>query len=182
MAIDLLGSIEASTYAAQALAFERLLLVVKTQPITSNPPPRPRISDLRPVNENITVTHRDRPSDAHQRVPLEPLFHIDTEAQPAAQPMSIDEASEMRGIEEKAQTYAANGSSHAAEHNPAAQSDFLHDAQAGLVKSEVSSSVKTEDARQVAPPVNTQQHLCMCTPLGWWTKDASQKLHTCCCC
>jgi len=182
MAIDLLGSIEASTYAAQALAFERLLLVVKTQPITSNPPPRPRISDLRPVNENNTVTHRDRPSDAHQRVPLEPLFHIDTEAQPAAQPMSIDEASEMHGIEEKAQTFAANGSSHAAEHSPAAQSDVQHDAQAGLVKSEVSTSVKTEDAGQVAPPMNTQQHLCMCTPLCWWAKDASQKLHTCFCC
>ncbi|KAL0040804.1 hypothetical protein WJX79_005933 [Trebouxia sp. C0005] len=50
-----------------ALAFERLLLVVKTQPITPNPPPRPRVSDLRPVNDNITATHRDRPSDAHQR-------------------------------------------------------------------------------------------------------------------
>ncbi len=182
MATDSLCSVEASTCIAQALAFERLLLVVKTQPITSNPPPRPRISDLRPVNENITVTYRDRPSDAHQRVPLEPLFHIDTEAQPAAQPMSIDEASEMHGIEEKAQTFAASGSSHAAEHNPAAQSDVQHAAQAGVVKSEVSSSVKTEDARQVAPPVNTQQHLCMCTPLGWWTKDASQKLHTCYCC
>ena len=175
MAIDLLGSIEASTYAAQALAFERLLLVVKTQPITSNPPPRPRISDLRPVNENITVTHRDRPSDAHQRVPLEPLFHIDTEAQPAAQPMSIDEASEMRGIEEKAQTYAANGSSHAAEHNPAAQSDFLHDAQAGLVKSEVSSSVKTEDAGQVVP---TRHSLCLVVPPSCEHKAAPLHVHT----
>ncbi|KAA6421420.1 MAG: phosphatase 4 regulatory subunit 2-related isoform A [Trebouxia sp. A1-2] len=131
-----------------ALAFERLLLVVKTQPITPNPPPRPRVSDLRPVNDNITATHRDRPSDAHQRVPLEPLFHIDTEAQPAAQPMSIDEASQMHGMEEKAQPFAANGSSHAAEHNRAAQSDVQHDAQAGVLKSEVSSSVKTEDAGQ----------------------------------
>ena len=176
MAIDSLCSVEASMCDAQALAFERLLLVVKTQPITSNTPPRPRISDLRPVNENITVTYRDRPSDAHQRVPLEPLFHIDTEAQPAAQPMSIDEASELHGVEEQAQTFAANGSRRSAEHNSAAQSDAQHDAQAGLVKSEVSSSVKTEDAGQVAPPVNTRQHLCMPTPLGWWTKDASQKL------
>lgn len=166
MAVELLGSIEASMRVVQALAFERLLLVVKTQPITPNPPPRPRVSDLRPVNDNITATHRDRPSDAHQRVPLEPLFHIDTEAQPAAQPMSIDEASQMHGMEEKAQPFAANGSSHAAEHNRAAQSDVQHDAQAGVLKSEVSSSVKTEDAGQVAPPVNTRLHLCMCTPLG----------------
>ena len=156
--------------------------MVKTQPTISNPPLRPRISDLRPVNENMTVTHSDRPSDAHQRVPLEPLFHIDTEAQPAAQPMSMDEASEMHGIETTAQTFAAKDSSHAAEHSPAAQSHVQHDAQAGLVKSEVSNVVKTEAAGQVAPPVNTQQHLCMCTPLDWWTKDASQKLHTCFCC
>jgi len=176
MAIDSLGSNEASMCVVQALAFERLLLVVKTQPITPNPPPRPRISDLRPVNENITVTHRDRPSDAHhQRVPLEPLFHIDTEAQPAAQPMSIDEASEMHGIEEKAQTYAANGSSHAAEHNPAAQSDFLHDAQAGLVKSEVSSSVKTEDAGQVVP---TGHSLCLVVPPSCEHKAAPLHVHT----
>ena len=166
MAFDLLCSIEASMCSAQALAFERLLLVVKTQPITSNPPPRPRISDLRPVNENIPVTHRDRPSDAHQRVPLEPLFHIDTEAQPAAQPMSIDEASEMHSEEEKAQTFAANGNSHAAANNPAAQSDVQHDAKAGAVKPEVSSSVKIEDAGQVAAPVNTRQHLCMCLLAG----------------
>lgn len=78
----------------QALAFERLLLVVKTRPTTHQPAARPRLAELKPVNENITVNLAARQSDAQQRVPLEPLFHINTDAPAAAEPMSIDDASE----------------------------------------------------------------------------------------
>ena len=77
----------------QALAFERLLLVVKTQPVTQQPASRPRLAELKPVNENITVNYAARQSDAQQRIPLEPLFHINTDAVAAAEPMSIDAAS-----------------------------------------------------------------------------------------
>ena len=134
---------------AQALAFERLLLVVKTQPVTPNLPPRPRINDLRPVNENTTATHFVKASDARQRVPLEPLFHIDTAAQPSAQPMSIDEASDLHSIEQEAQTHAVNGNGHAAEEVLDATSGMHHALQADTPKSEDFSSVKIEDAGQV---------------------------------
>jgi len=123
--------------------------VVKTQPVTPDPPPRPRIADLKQVNENITVAYPVRPSDAHQRLPLEPLFHIDTEAQPAAQPMSIDGASDLHSIEAQAQTHAVTANGHAAEQSSAAQSGGQHGPHEAAVKAEDTSSVKTEDLGQV---------------------------------
>ena len=136
----------------QALAFERLLLVVKTQPVTLNPPPRPRISDLRPVNENTTASYPARPPDAHQRVPLEPLFHIDTEAHPAVQPMSIDEASSLHSMESLAQTHPVNGSSHGhvAGDSLAAQPYGQHALHQDSIKSEDAGTVKNEDPGQVS--------------------------------
>ena len=105
----------------QALAFERLLLVVKTQPVARSPPHRPRIAELRPVNENLAVSYPVRCTDAHQRVPLEPLFHVDTEAQPAARPMSNDSASQLHSIEAQAQSHAIDGNRPrpAVDHGPA---------------------------------------------------------------
>lgn len=123
--------------------------MVKTQPVSPDLPPRPRIGDLRPVNENSTATYFVKTSDARQRVPLEPLFHIDTAAQPSAQPMSIDEASDLHSIQQLAQTHAVNGNGHAAEESLAAASGMHHDVQADMPKSEDSSSVKIEDAGQV---------------------------------
>ena len=83
--------------------------------MTLNPPPRPRIGDLGPVNENITVTYPIRTSDAHQRVPLEPLFHIDTEAQPAAQSMGIDSAPHPQFQDAQPQVLGSQGNGNAAE-------------------------------------------------------------------
>lgn len=106
-----------------AVAYEKLLLVVQTQPVTLNPPPRPRISDIGPVNENITVVYSARSSDAHQRVPLEPLFQVDKQPQPEAQPMSIDsQPLHQQSPASQPQGPVANGFSHAAEQLQAAAS------------------------------------------------------------
>lgn len=107
------GRPAAHVLALQALAFERLLLVVKTQPMTQQPASRPRLAELKPVNENITVDYAARSSDAQQRVPLEPLFHINTDAAAAAQPTSIDEASENRSGNTEAHMPAAKVEHHA---------------------------------------------------------------------
>ena len=145
----------------QALAFERLLLVVKTQPVTNNPPPRPRIAELRPVNENLAVSYPVRSSDAHQRVPLEPLFHIDTEAQPAAQPISIDSASDLHSIESQAQTHAIDGNMPAVDHGPvkeltSAQHSLADAANSseenGAVKAAFISPIKPDNPAQVSLP------------------------------
>ena len=135
---------------AQALAFERLLSVVKTQPVTGNLPPRPRIAELRPVNENIAVSYPVRPPDAHQRVPLEPLFHIDTEAQPAAEPMSIDTASEINSIKSETQTSAydqgfARGTA------PVQHIHAVKTEENGTNQPAHASPIKTESQAQVSP-------------------------------
>lgn len=139
----------------QALAFERLLLVIKTQPATSNPPPRPRIAELRPVNENVAVSYPVRSADAHQRVPLEPLFHMDTEGQPAAQPMSIDSASDLHSIEVQPQTHAAAGNTSAVDHGPAKEpmpAQHSHAEENGVIKPRLASPTKAENLPQVSPP------------------------------
>lgn len=146
----------------QALAFERLLLVVKTQPVANSLPPRPRMAELRPVNENLAVSYPVRSTDAHQRVPLEPLFHIDTEAQPAAQPMSIDSASDLHGIEAQAQSHTLGGNRAAVDHGPAkeprpAQHSLADGATSteenGTVKAAPTSPVKTDNPAQVRLPL-----------------------------
>lgn len=134
---------------AQALAFERLLLVVKTQPVTGNLPPRPRIAELRPVNENIAVSHPVRPPDTHQRVPLEPLFHIDTEAQPAAEPMSIDTAPVMLSTESQAQTHAVDQGP-ARGVAPAQHSHAVKTEENGTSQPAHTSPIKTESQAQVS--------------------------------
>lgn len=97
----------------KALAFERLLLVVKTQPVTPQPASRPRLAELKPVNENIIVNHAARSSDAQQRVPLEPLFNINTDAAATAQPASMDEAFENLSSNSGAGSPAAQDEAHA---------------------------------------------------------------------
>lgn len=138
----------------QALAFERLLLVIKTQPATSNPPPRPRIAELRPVNENLAVSYPVRSAEAHQRVPLEPLFHIDTESQPAAQPMSFDAASDLHSIEAQSQTHAVDGDKSAVDHSPAKEpmpAQHSHAEENGVIKPRLASPTKAENLSQVSP-------------------------------
>lgn len=145
----------------QALAFERLLLVVKTQPVASSPPRRPRTAELRPVNENLAVSYPVRTTDAHQRVPLEPLFHIDTEAQPAAQPMSIDSASELHSIEAQAQSHAIDGNrpkppvDHGPAKEPMPAQHSVADAatsteENGAVKAALISPIKADNPTQVS--------------------------------
>ncbi|KAL3139514.1 hypothetical protein ABBQ38_003837 [Trebouxia sp. C0009 RCD-2024] len=147
-----------------ALAFERLLLVVKTQPVTGNLPPRPRIAELRPVNENIAVSHPVRPPDTHQRVPLEPLFHIDTEAQPAAEPMSIDTAPVMLSTESQAQT-------HAVDQGPAR----------GVAPAQHSHAVKTEENGTSQPahtsPIKTESQAQASKVLGQSKAGLLNKVH-----
>ena len=136
----------------QSLAYEKLLLVVRSQPVTSNPPPRPRIGDLGPVNENITVAHPIRTSDAHQRVPLEPLFHIDTEAQPAAQPMSIDSAPHPQVQDAQAQVVGSQGNGNAAEQVHAVPAGLagqhVPGQHANALRAEGRSPTKVEDPGQ----------------------------------
>lgn len=138
------------------------MLVVKTQPVTANPPPRPRLADLRPVNENLTASYPTRSSESHQRAPLEPLFHIATEAQAAAQPMSIDSAADLHSTE----THTVNGNGHLPEHDPATSiSPMQHSSpdvavqveDAGAVKPGNHSPSRIEDASQVSP-----QAICLC--------------------
>lgn len=136
----------------QALAFERLLLVVKTQPVTGRLPPRPRVAELRSVNENTAVSYPVRPLDAHQRVPLEPLFHIDTEAQPASEPMSIDSASELHSTDAQAQTHAVNqGPARAAAPVQHSQAAAVKTVENGMVQPAHTSPIKTESQAQVSP-------------------------------
>ena len=165
----------------QALAFERLLLVVKTRPVTSNLPPRPRIAELRPVNENPVGSYPIRSSDAHQRVPLEPLFHIDTEAQPAAQPMSIHSASDLHSIQSQAQTHVIDGNRPAVDQGSVteptpAQNSYFGGAVAteenGVMKPAHASPSKTDNPTKVC-----QSLTCLRMVLGIVTV----KQHTHCC-
>ena len=139
----------------QAPALERLLLVIKTRPATSNPPPRPRIAELRPVNENLAVSYPVRSADAHQRVPLEPLFHLDTEAQPAAQPMSIDNASDLHSTEAQPRTQPADGNRSAVDHGPAKEpmpAQHSHAEENGAIKPRLASPTKADNPPQVSLP------------------------------
>ena len=167
----------------QALAFERLLLVVKTQPVTNNLPHRPRIAEVRPVNENLTLSYPVRSMDAHQRVPLEPLFQVDTEAQPAAQPMSIDSSSDLHSTEAQAQSHAIDGNGPAVDHDHAkegrsAQHNLADAAtlteENDAVTAALASPIKTDNPAQVSLPryllvlvlvcactVTARKHLCV---------------------
>lgn len=145
----------------QALAFERLLLVVKTQPVTTNPPPHPRLAELEPVNENLAVSYPVRSSDAHQRVPLEPLFHIDTEAQAVAQPMSIDSASDLPSIQAQTQTHAVDGNRPAVDPGPGKELTLAQQSLAdaansseenGADKAAFVSPIRPDNPAQVRPP------------------------------
>ena len=90
----------------------------------------------------MTASYPARPSRAHQRAPLEPLFQTDTEAQAAAQPMSIDSAADLQGSE----INAANGNGHLPEHDPAKSAlPMPHSSPDVAVKVEDTSAVKPEN-------------------------------------
>lgn len=130
------------------------MLVVKTQPVTLQPASRPRLAELKPVNENITVNYAARQSDAQQRIPLEPLFHINTDAAAMAQPMSIDEASENLSTKPDVHSPAVReGMSQAAPLLPAGQDGATNSLQA---------AVKTESPLSGPVKLSASQPCCAC--------------------
>lgn len=130
------------------------MLVVKTQPVTQQPATRPRLAELKPVNENITVNYAARQSDAQQRVPLEPLFQINTDAAAMAQPMSIDEASENLSTKPDVHSPAVReGMNQAALLLPAGQDGDTNSLQA---------AVKTESPLSGPVKLSSSQRRCAC--------------------